>query len=180
MKQNVELLKKDFLVIMGDEYHGGEFGTVEGGYLYRFADCLSGAEEEAYAGRVKDGIFDFVKLDLDVLPDYDIDWQNDYVEVRMKDGSRDLYPLSDIEALKGDFTYDRIYDLTPEELGQLYDGVSLGSVYLGDYKNRFFISRVALRDLCDEFLTSMYEEYGEDEQEAHISREEFVSYFICC
>lgn len=189
MKKDFELLKKPTEVI----YNGIRTKITGGGvivkllsnYMEDIWDYLTEkypekdfSEGEAwdYDPRFQyfeyDGVGDeYIVLNLDDMSEDDIDWDSDYVLIDTSDIPSYVQDLNKIVELSDiDISHD-VRELTDEQLKELRGMVSIGSIYLADFNNPFFIDRNELSSYCE-----TYEEWLE-EKGIEDSPEEF-SYYI--
>lgn len=82
--------------------------------------------------------------------------------VTVKPAKGDAYEVG-VEHLE---VYNTIWDLTRDELMQLRGQVSLGSVYLSDYRNRFNIDPHQVYDFCEGYGSSIGWDNDADTPEA--------------
>ena len=100
-----------------------------------------------------------------------IDWDSDYVRIDTNDIPSYLQDLNEIVCLTDvDIAHD-IHDLEDWQLKKLREKVCIGSIYISDYNNPFFIDRSMLSCYCEAYEEWLLNEGGEDSPE-------WFSYYI--
>ena len=168
MKNDFELLKKDTEVI-----YNGIRTSIEAFRIYRPSWIYDGTDEEENAtlGDFYDSTgTHFYELDVEKMTPDMIDWDSDYVRIDTNDIPSYLQDLNEIVCLSDvDIEHD-IHDLEDWQLKELREKVCIGSIYISDYNNPFFIERSKLSGYCQAY-EEWLNEGGEDSPE-------WFSYYI--
>ena len=109
---------------------------------------------------------EYVALNLDLMTENEVDWDYDYVFVDTKPFPTFKQTTHDrIWSLDSIDIANDIEDLTEEDCKKLRSEVCIGSCYLADYNNSFFLDRKELSDYCDAYDIYIEEEGLEDTPE---------------
>ena len=120
---------------------------------------------------------DYIVLDLSKMSPEEINWDEDYIRVDVSENASYERKLHDSLMALRDIELPRdIYDLSEDELIELYNSVRVGSMYYSDYNNSFHVDRKQVSDYVEGFEAVQYDEYGENEYEKHLTAEEFAYY----
>ena len=121
---------------------------------------------------------DYIVLDLSKMSEDQIKWDEDYICVDVSEKASyerelhdKLYPLSDIELPRD------IHELDKDELEDLYNNITAGSLYVSDYENQYYVDSYEVCNQYERFEDYQADKYGEDKYEEYMNAKEFA-YFI--
>lgn len=120
----------------------------------------------------------FYELDVERMTSDMIEWKFDYVRIDTSDIPLYLRDLNEIVNLTDIDLPHSLSDLSRDELIALRRQIQIGSMYLSDFNNDYFIDRDELCAESESFLDSQMEKYGADEYESHLTPEEFADHFF--
>ena len=107
--------------------------------------------------------YEYVVLDVSEMKEDEVDWDYDYVYVKTDESNPcrnwmidRLQCLSEIELPR------KISNLSHDELIALRGEICVGSCWLSDYNNSFFVENKVVSDACD-FYLEILEEDGIDD-----------------
>lgn len=93
-----------------------------------------------------------------------------YIIVGDKDDLANIVVTSDYCAVR------HIEDLSLEELLEFYGQISVGSIYISDYRNSFGVPPREASDASDSFEQFLCAEYGDNDADNHYNAQEFAEY----
>ena len=108
---------------------------------------------------------EYIVLNLDDMSEDDIDWESDYVLIdnsMIPSYVQDLNKIVELSDI--DISHD-VRELTDEQLKELRGMVCIGSIFLADFNNPFFIDRSELIDYCESYDEWLEENGIEDSPE---------------
>ena len=108
---------------------------------------------------------EYIVLNLDDMSEDDIDWESDYVLIdnsMIPSYVQDLNKIVELSDI--DISHD-VRELTDEQLKELRGMVCIGSIFLADFNNPFFIDRSELIDYCESYDEWLEEKGIEDSPE---------------
>lgn len=109
---------------------------------------------------------EYVALNLNLMTENEVEWDYDYVFVDSEPFP--TYGQSTFDRIWGLYSIDiahGIEDLSEEDCKKLRSEIRIGSCYLADYNNSFFLDRNELIDYCDSYDIYIEEEGLEDTPE---------------
>ena len=109
---------------------------------------------------------EYVALNLNLMTENEVEWDYDYVFVDSEPFQ--TYSQSTFDRIWGLYSIDiahGIEDLSEEDCKKLRSEICIGSCYLADYNNSFFLDRNELFDYCYSYDIYIEEEGLEDTPE---------------
>lgn len=108
----------------------------------------------------------YVVLNMGSMQKNEVDWEFDCVFVNTDDfPSYERWKFDSIRPLNEIDTPKDVRELTDEQLKELRGMVSIGSIYLADYNNSFFVDRDELSSYCGSYDEWLEEKGIEDSPE---------------